>query len=58
MELTKNNWSHSQLSHKFERKKTERNTRNELSSAYHLIMFIFSLFHFVTSMQFVASISF
>ena len=66
MELSKNSSCHSHLSYKVERnivkrftltgKQTERNTRKKFSRTYHLIMSIFSLFHFVTSMKILASI--
>ena len=61
MELTKNNWSDRQLSYKLERnivkgltltgKQTKRNTRRNFSKGYHLIMSIFSSFHFVVVMK-------
>ena len=64
--LTKNNWSYSQLSGKLERnivkrltltrKQTERNTRKKLPRSYHLIMSIFSSFHFVAVMNILTSI--
>ena len=38
-------------------KETERNTRKKLSRSYHMIMSIFSLFHFVSFMKILASIS-
>ena len=66
MELTKNNSCHSQLSHNLERnivklltltgKQTERSPRKKLSTTFHVIMSLFSLFHFVTSMKLLASI--
>ena len=67
LELTKNNWSHSQLSYKIERnimnskwltltgKQAQRNTPKKLSRSYHLIMSIFSSFHFVAVMKILAS---
>ena len=61
VELAKNNLCHSQLSYNLERnivkwvtitaKQTERITQKNLSKIYHLIMSIFSLFHFVASMK-------
>ena len=68
VKLTKNTSSHSQLSYKLgkkkhckvnyinSKKKAERNTRKKFSRTYHLIMSIFSLFHFVASMKTLASI--
>ena len=62
MELTKNKSSYGQLCYQIERnivkrptltgKQTERNTRKNLSKNYHLIMSIFSLFNFVSSIKF------
>ena len=62
VELTKNNWSHSQLSYKLGRnilkwltltaKQKETNTRSKLSRSYHLIMSIFSLFILSLSWKF------
>ena len=61
MELTKNNSCHSILSYNLERnivkrltltgKQTERITRKKLSTTYHMIMSIFSLFHFAAFMK-------
>ena len=66
MELTKNALCHSQLSISYKKKKhwkvtltgneTKRNTRKKLSTIYHLIMSIFSSFHFVCSMKILALI--
>ena len=67
MELTKNTSSHGQPFCKVERniamcltliwKETQRNTPKKLSRTYHLIMSIFSLFHFVAFMKLFATIS-
>ena len=67
MDLTKKEFSHSQLSYNLERnivkcltlngKQTERNTRKKISLTYLLIMCIFSLFHFVAFMKLLALIS-
>ena len=64
MELRKNNSYHSQLFYNLERdivkcvaltgKQTERNTRIKLSTIYHGIMSIFSLFHFIASIKLLA----
>ena len=66
MELTKNNSYHSQVSYNLERnivnlltltgKQTERSTRKKLSTSYHLIMSLLSLFLFVASMKLLSSI--
>ena len=66
MELIKNNSCESQLSYNLERnivkrltltgKQTERITQRKLSTMYHVIMSIFSLFHFVASIKPFASI--
>ena len=66
VELRKNNSCHSQLSYKLERnivklltlagKQTERITQKKLSTIYHVILSIFSLFHFYASMKPLASI--
>ena len=64
MELTKNTSPHSQLFIRLKKKEHckvsyfnwKGNTRKKLSRFYHLIMSIFSLFHFVASMKILASI--